>query len=129
MTTRPDPSHHDRSRPKRLKALARGNAAEALAALYFMSKGYRILARRYKTPVGEIDLIARRGWRIAFVEVKQRPTREMCEAAITSETRRRVHRAADWWLARHSNHQALDLGFDCLFIVPWRWPVHLADTL
>ncbi|MEQ1718137.1 MAG: YraN family protein [Hyphomicrobium sp.] len=129
MTPRPDLPRPDPARPDRRKALARGNAAEALAALYFMSKGYRILARRYKTPVGEIDLIARRGRRIAFVEVKQRPARELCEAAVTSETRRRVHRAADWWLARHEGHQALDLGFDCLFIVPWRWPMHFPDAL
>jgi putative endonuclease len=112
-----------------LKALARGHLAEAVAALYLMAKGYRILARRFKTPVGEIDIIARRGRRIAFIEVKQRPSLELCEAAITSEARRRVHRAADWWLARNARYQTFDLGFDCLFMLAWRRPVHLIDAL
>lgn len=61
------------SRVGRLQALARGHAAERIAVLSLRLKGYRILARRFKTKVGEVDIIARRGCCIAFIEVKQRP--------------------------------------------------------
>lgn len=114
---------------RRRKAYARGHGAETRAALFLMLKGYRVLARRYKTPLGEIDLIARRGRRIVFVEVKQRPTVELCEASVTDETRRRVRRAAGWWMGRHPQLHDFDQGFDLVFIANWRWPVHLHNAL
>lgn len=117
------------ARPNRLRALARGRASEFVAAAFLLAHGHRILARRYKTPVGEIDLIVRKGNRVAFVEVKHRPSRQNCEAAITGETRRRVRRAADSWMARHDKYRACDLAFDLVFIVPGRWPEHLRDAL
>lgn len=84
----------------RRQANRRGHAAELAAALALLLRGHVILARRHRTPVGEIDIIARRGRRLAFVEVKQRPTRALCEAALTPETRRRVRRSAELWMAR-----------------------------
>jgi len=114
---------------KRQRANLRGRAGEFAAIALLIGRAHVILARRFKTPVGEIDIVARRGKRIAFVEVKQRPTRALCEAAITADTRRRVRRAADLWLARHPRHQSLDIGFDVIFVTPWRLPVHLRDTL
>ena len=114
---------------RRRAAHVRGQSAETLAALFLMFKGYRVLARRFKTPVGEIDVIARRGRRIAFVEVKQRPSFDLCEAAITGETRRRVRRAAGWWMGRHPQMQDFDQGFDLVFIARRRWPKHLPDAL
>ena len=111
------------------RAHRRGHFAEYAAAAYLLAKGHRILARRFKTHLGEIDLIAKRGRRVVFVEVKHRPTIEDCEAAVTLQTRRRVHSAADLWLARHERYQASDLGFDLIFIVPRQWPVHLRDAL
>jgi putative endonuclease len=94
-----------------------------------MAKGYRVLARRFKTPIGEIDLIARRGRRIAFVEVKQRPTIALCEASITDETRRRVRRAAGWWMGRRPELGDFEQGFDLVFIANWHWPQHLPNAL
>lgn len=119
----------DNSRTSRLKAFARGRGAETFAALALMLKGYRILARRFKTPVGEIDIIARRGRRLAFIEVKQRPTVELCHAAITFETRQRVRRAANWWMSRQPRYHDHDQGFDLVFVAGRSWPVVLENAL
>lgn len=94
-----------------------------------LAKGYRILARRFETPLGEIDVVAARGGRIAFVEVKARGTWADCEAAVTPRTRERVRRAASLWLARHPRHRGREQGFDVVFVVPWRWPRHIANGL
>lgn len=117
------------SRVGRLQALARGHAAERIAVLSLRLKGYRILARRFKTRMGEIDIIARRGRFIAFIEVKQRPARELCEAAVTEETRARVRRAAEAWLQRHERYRYCEMRYDLIFVVPGRWPVHLFGAL
>lgn len=119
----------EQARRDRRRANRRGRAAEVLAAIYLMATGHRVIARRFKTPVGEIDLIAVKRGRIAFVEVKQRATLADCEAAITGETRQRVRRAADWWLARQPRYQSYDLGFDLMFLPPWQRPVYLRDAL
>lgn len=111
------------------RAFWRGHYAEYVAAAFLMAKGHRILAHRFKTHLGEIDLIAKRGRRVVFVEVKRRATIEDCQAAVTHQTRHRVHGAADLWLGRHERYQDFDLGFDLIFIVPRRWPVHLPNSL
>lgn len=113
----------------RLRAYRRGARAERFAALLLQLKGYRILARRFATPVGEIDLIAVRGRRVAFVEVKQRPTVAECEAAITAKGRARVRRAAECWRASQARYQTYDVAFDLVFIVPWALPLHRPDAL
>lgn len=107
----------------------RGMFAERLAALALMAKGYRVLGRRVETPAGEIDLIVCRCRRLAFVEVKHRPTLADCEAAITDRQRRRIRRAADLWLARRPGYQAHELGFDLMFISPQAWPRHIENGL
>jgi putative endonuclease len=111
------------------RAFWRGHYAEYAAAAFLVAKGHRILARRFKTHVGEIDLIAKRGRRVAFIEVKHRATIEDCQDAVTPLTRRRVHGAADLWLARHERYQGCNLGFDLIFVVPRHWPVHVVDAL
>lgn len=111
------------------RAYQRGHYSEYAAAAYLMAKGHRILARRFKTHLGEIDLITKRGRRVAFVEVKHRATIDDCQAAVTPLNRRRVHAAANLWLARHQPYQDFDLGFDLIFIVPRRWPMHLVNAL
>lgn len=124
----PRPDHAVRQEKRRI-AHQRGQSAETWAALFLMLKGYRVLARRYKTPVGEIDLIARKGRRIIFAEVKQRPTIELCEAAVTGETRRRVRRAASWWMGRHPRYHEFDQSFDLVFVTRRRLPKHLPNAL
>ncbi len=106
----------------------RGRRAERLAAWYLRFKGYRILARRFRTPVGEIDLIVRRGRRLAFVEVKLRESIEEGLEALTQGQRRRILRAATAFLRLHPQLAGLDLRFDLLLFAPWRPPRHLEDA-
>ncbi len=107
----------------------RGRRSEWVAALLLMAKGYRILRRREKTPAGEIDLIAVRGRRLAFVEVKRQQTLEEAQASITPRQRQRVRRAALLWLGRHARYQQHELGFDIVFVLPRRWPKHIENGL
>jgi putative endonuclease len=129
MASRPPSSKDERWRDERRARQRHGRHAEWIAALALRLRGYRILAMREKTPLGEIDLIAVRGRRLAFVEVKQRATRETAEAAITDTQRARIRRAASLWLGRHERYQSYDLGFDVVFLVGLRWPQHVENGL
>lgn len=91
-------------------------------------RGYHILARRYRTYGGEIDLIARRGCLIAMVEVKARPTLLEAMHAISPAAERRIEAAADYWLSRQPDHAGLIIRFDLIAILPWRWPIHIAGA-
>ncbi len=106
-----------------------GHRAEWIAAMALRLRGYRILAKREKTPAGEIDLVAVRGRRLAFVEVKRRATRAEAEAAITRSGRERIRRAASLWLARNARYQGHDLGFDLIFVLGRGWPHYSRDGL
>lgn len=115
--------------PERQTRYRSGHVAEGLAAAYLIARGHRVLARRFKTSTGEIDLITLKRGRIAFVEVKRRATLADCEASITPRLRQRVRNAASLWMARNSRYQSHEQGFDLLFVLPWRWPVYLRDAL
>ena len=115
--------------PERLQRYRRGRSGELRAAMMLIAKGYRILAWRTRTPLGEIDLVARRGRRIAFVEVKRRASREAAEASISPRQRDRLVRAAEHWLARRPGYQDHDIGLDAVLVLPWRWPIHCPDVL
>jgi putative endonuclease len=112
----------------RQAAYRHGHVAEAAAALLLAAKGYRLLARRYKTPLGEIDLIAKRGSIIAFVEVKARPTRDEALRSVGTMSERRIVDAADLWLAKHPDADGFDLRYDMVLVTPWRLPKHLPDA-
>ncbi|MFM5955272.1 MAG: YraN family protein [Novosphingobium sp.] len=106
---------------------ARGRRGEALAAWYLRFKGWRILARRVKTPRGEIDLVARRGKVVAFVEVKWRSSAAERDRAIDEYRLRRVAAAAEAvaaWFARDGDEQRIDV----LLLAPGRWPVHINNV-
>ncbi len=107
----------------------RGRLSELLAAALLLAKGYRILERGCRTPYGEIDLIAVRGRRLAFVEVKRRATREKAEAALTPYQARRIVRAAEHWVSRRPRYRDHDRGLDAVLVVPRRLPAHLPDAL
>jgi putative endonuclease len=109
----------------RVAAERRGRRAETLALWLLRCKGYRVLARRYRTHAGEIDLIVRRGRLVAFVEVKVRATAADAAEAVTASGRRRIAGAAAAWLAAHPAAAQLDQRFDVVTIVPWRLPRHL----
>lgn len=113
---------------KRKRAHRRGHLAEYLAALYLVLKGYRILALRYRTPLGEIDIIARKGELVAMVEVKARKAETTAVDAVSFESQRRIRAAADVWLARMRGTGQLSLRFDIVAILPWSWPRHFRDA-
>jgi putative endonuclease len=98
--------------------------AEQVAAFLLRLKGYRILARRFVVTGGEIDLIAKRGGAIAFVEVKARADMEVAAIAITATKRKRIARAARVWLARNPWAAELSLRGDAIFVAPGRLPRH-----
>lgn len=107
----------------------RGRLSELIAAALLCLKGYRILARRYRSRAGEVDLIAVRGRRIAFVEVKRRPTLEAAEAAKTRGQAQRMARVAEQWVWRHPAYRHHEIGLDALLVVPRRLPRHQPDAL
>jgi len=119
------------SKPKskaRIAAYRGGHRGEALAALFLQCKLYRIVQRRYKTPVGEIDLIAERFGTTVFVEVKARRRAESEAETLQGVNQSRILRAAQYWLARHPAKAATPLRFDIIFLTPGRWPRHLTNV-
>jgi putative endonuclease len=119
------------SKPKskaRITAYRGGHRGEALAALFLQCKLYRIVQRRYKTPVGEIDLIAERFGTTVFVEVKARRRAESEAETLQGVNQSRILRAAQYWLARHPAKAATPLRFDIIFLTPGRWPRHLTNA-
>ena len=98
------------------------------AALFLSLKLYEIVARRVKTPVGEIDLIVRRGGVTVFVEVKARSFSHQEADALMAVNRRRIVRAAQFWLMRKPELMHTDLRFDVIFLAPFAWPRHIVNA-
>jgi putative endonuclease len=109
----------------RRRAERRGHRAERLSIWLLRLKGHRILARRFRVPSGEIDLIARRGRVLVAVEVKARAAFDTAADSISAHQRRRIVRALEHFLARHPHLRALDRRFDVVMVVPGHWPRHL----
>jgi len=110
----------------RRRAERGGRRAETIAAWWLRLQGWTILARRVRTPVGEVDLIARRGRITAFVEVKARTRETDAGLALDDYRLRRVVAAAEALAHRYSRPGG-DIRIDALFIVPWRFPRHLTN--
>ncbi|MBC8020293.1 MAG: YraN family protein [Methyloceanibacter sp.] len=115
-------------RKARVKAYRQGVLAETVVALLLRLKGHRIVARRYATPVGEIDLVALKGKRLAFIEVKRRKTMDDAAWSVTAKQRRRIVRAAQYWLASHPGFAGHDIAFDVVLAAPWTWPRVIANA-
>ena len=111
--------------PERVAAFRTGVSAEAKAAAMLMAKGYWILARRYRTPHGEIDVVARRGDLLAFVEVKARASLDDAAYAVTPRQQQRIIDAAQGWLMAHPEHAEFELRFDVILVAPKSLPRHL----
>ena len=105
-----------------------GHFAETLCAFVLRLKGYRILERRCQTPVGEIDLIARRGKVLIIVEVKARSGMGAIEETLSSRQRRRIERAALAYQGTRPEYASMDLRFDLMTVRPWRAPRHLPNA-
>jgi len=108
----------------RKRAERRGRWSEWTAALFLMLKGYRILAMRYRVRAGEVDIIARRGELVAFVEVKARRDLMAAVDAVTFASQDRIRAAGDHWLARQPDAARLSLRYDIVAITPWKLPRH-----
>jgi len=111
--------------PERVAAFQTGLSAESRAAAFLMAKGYRILAKRYRTPHGELDLVAKRRNLVAFVEVKARATLDEAAYAVTPRQQARIINAAQAWLVAHPDYAEFELRFDAMLIAPRRLPRHL----
>lgn len=105
-----------------------GRWAESLAALRLRCGGYRILARNWRSPVGEIDIVARRGRVLAIVEVKRRADRATALAAISPRQQQRLARAALAFQTQRADCARLHLRFDVITLGPGLWPRHLKDA-
>lgn len=125
--TRP-PTASDRLVERR-RRLGRGRWGEMAATALLVAKGYRILACRHVTPHGEVDIIAARWDRIAFVEVKRRATLSDGEAALTPVQGDRIARAADDWLAKHPRYLNRQIGLDAVLVTGRGWPRHIPNAL
>lgn len=119
------------SEPRR-RADARGRGAERLCAWALRLKGYRVVARRFRGPGGEVDIIARRGSVLAAIEVKARRSLSSGLESVTPRQRARIERAALSWLAAHPDgflpERGDTLRFDVMVVRPWRWPHHVAGA-
>lgn len=111
--------------PARVAAFHSGIDAESRAAEYLAARGYEVLAQRFKSPYGEIDLIARSGRLIAFIEVKARGTLDDAAYAVTVRQRKRIIDTSQFWLAANPDYATFDLRFDALLIARKRLPRHL----
>src|ERR1700731_4801637 len=111
--------------PARVAAFRTGLSAEARAAAFLMAKGYRILAKRFRTPHGEIDIVARKRSLLAFIEVKARASLDEAAYAVTPRQQQRIIGAAQAWLVAHPEHADFDMRFDAMLIAPRRLPRHL----
>ncbi len=111
----------------RLAAEKLGRRGETIAAWFLRLKGWRVVATRVKTPRGEVDLIARRGKTIAFVEVKARANVRDLATAIDAYRLRRVASAAEILLPKYGK-ECENMQIDVIMVAPWRWPNHLPNV-
>jgi putative endonuclease len=102
--------------------------AEFLARLWLRLSGWRILASSYAAQGGEIDLVARRGELVIFVEVKARSERDLALVAIDGTKVQRISKAARHWLIHHPSHQGCSFRGDAVLMVPWRWPERVSGA-
>ena len=115
------------ARLNKRQAWAFGHKAETWAVWMLRLKGYRILARRYKSRLGEIDIIAQRGSLISFIEVKGRRSAPL-ETPVTNGQMQRIARTAQLFMQECSDVQNFDMCFDIILVRPWHWPDHQKDA-
>jgi putative endonuclease len=115
-------------RPEHVAAFRLGLSAESRAAMILIAKGYRILARRFKTPAGEIDIVARRRRSLVFVEVKARERADDAAEAVTGRGKQRIIAAAELWLARNPADAQSDIRFDVILVMPGKIPQHIPNA-
>ena len=115
-------------RRERIAAFRLGLSAESRAAMFLIAKGYRILARRWKRPFGEIDIVARGRQALVFVEVKASARADDAAEAVTERAKRRIIAAAELWLAHRPDDAQRAIRFDVMLVTPGRIPQHIANA-
>ncbi len=105
-----------------------GLRAERFALLFLRLKGYRLLARRLKTPVGEIDLLMLHKNTLVVIEVKYRPSFDVAAGAISRHQQNRLLNATQYYLAQHQYHIDKTIRFDAIFVAPGKWPRHIKNA-
>jgi putative endonuclease len=113
------------ARKERQAAFRRGLSAESRAAVFLIAKGFRIMARRWKSPLGEIDIVARRRHLLIFVEVKARERLDDAAWSVTDRQRSRIVAAAEAYLAHAPDESIRDIRFDAVLVAPGRIPRHI----
>ena len=122
----PKPERQKReARPDKIAAFGLGISAESRAAAWLIAHGYRILARRWKSPLGEIDIIAARRYTLIFVEVKARANLDDAAEAVTQRQKQRIAAAAEIWLAGNPMPAIRDMRFDAILVAPGKLPRHI----
>lgn len=106
----------------------RGRAGETRAVWWLRLQGFRILARNWRHPLGEIDILARRGRLLVAVEVKWRDSLGQAAEAVQVAQRRRIAQAAAVFLGQQPDAATLSLRFDAMLLAPGRWPHHIRDA-
>ncbi len=117
----------EKPQEKKLAAYRRGFFAEYVAALFLLFKGYHIVAMRYRSKGGEVDIVARKGDLAVFVEVKARRRLDEAISAVGYTAQRRIEAASLHWLARQKDAEKLSRRYDIIAILPWRLPVHFPN--
>jgi putative endonuclease len=110
------------------KAERSGRFAETGALLLLLFKGYWPLAVRAKTPLGEIDLIVKRGRTLVLVEVKRRAEMEAGLSAVGAHQQNRIIEAFAWWLAQHPEYADCTMRCDVVLSAPKRFPQHIRNA-
>ena len=105
-----------------------GRFSETIAVIFLRLKGYRILKRRYKTHVGEIDIIAARWKTLVILEIKYRKTRSDAAESVTYKQRQRIERATIQFIQTHKGHIYTQIRFDVILISLYKGLHHLKDA-
>jgi len=124
LRPKPDKAKAEPS-PERQAAFRTGLSAESRAAALLVAKGFRIIARRWRSPVGEIDIVARRRSLLVFVEVKARNDLDAAAESVTPRQRARIAAAAEAWLATYPDPSITDIRFDAMLVAPGKFPRHI----
>ena len=105
----------------------KGYIGEWLAILLLVCKGYRILRHRFKTPYGEIDIIAKKGSTVSFVEVKSRNNLDQCFEAITKKQLRRIQNASEIFISSNKKYTDCSRSYDVILVANWSIPMHISN--
>jgi putative endonuclease len=122
---KPKPPERPDADARRQVAFRTGISAESRAAAFLVAKGYRILARRWRSSVGEIDIVARRRHLLVFMEVKARHTIDEAAESVTEHQRQRIIAAAEAWNATYPDPSIHDMRFDAMLVAPGKMPKHI----